>query len=331
MKWRSLLLPLRILVSGGLLTYLIWQSDPIAIWDSWRGAHLGLIAFALLLQFAGVALSAAKWWVLLRARGHNESFKWLLGAYLAGQFANNFLPTTVGGDALRIAQLGRRIGSYSESSASVFVERLTGFVALSVLATLAIVASLFQITGTPLVTSAFMQWLTLGFTAVALAGMAVSFVAVQIDQWIGPRLPTVVRRPLNKLSVALTEYTPRGGLLVLVMALSVLFQLLWIVIHLVCGLALGIDAPFLLYAIMAPVTDILGLAPIFVNNLGAREWVFTNYLAQIGVQSDMALALAFMIFAVRLVISILGGLVVLFGGADFNAAQPQQSDTATSK
>ncbi len=59
---------------------------------------------------------------------------WLLGAYLAGQFANNFLPTTVGGDALRIAQLGRRIGSYSQASASVFVERLTGFLALSLLA-----------------------------------------------------------------------------------------------------------------------------------------------------------------------------------------------------
>src|SRR5688572_29690661 len=162
MRWRSLSLPLRILVSGGLLVYLVWRSDPAKIWQSWQQAHLELIVLALALQFLGVALSAAKWWVLLRARGQRQPFTWLLGAYLAGQFANNFLPTAVGGDALRIAQLGRRIGSYSEASASVFVERLTGFLALSLLATLALLASYSQIIGAPLVTSPFMQWLTSG-------------------------------------------------------------------------------------------------------------------------------------------------------------------------
>src|SRR5262245_20287932 len=140
MRWRSLLFPLRIIVSGGLLLYLIWRSNPAKIWESWRDAHLGLIALALILQLLGVVLSAAKWWVLLRARGLRLSFTWLLGAYLAGQFANNFLPTTVGGDALRVAQLGRRIGSYSQASASVFIERLTGFLALSLIANLALVA-----------------------------------------------------------------------------------------------------------------------------------------------------------------------------------------------
>src|SRR5688500_1751682 len=150
MRWRSLLFPLRVIVSGGLLFYLIWQSSPMAIWESWRNAHAGLIVLALVLQFLGVALSAAKWGVLLRARGQRQPFTWLLGAYLAGQFANNFLPTTVGGDALRIAQLGRRIGSYSDASASVFVERLTGFLALSLLATLALLASYSQIIGAPL-------------------------------------------------------------------------------------------------------------------------------------------------------------------------------------
>jgi hypothetical protein len=78
---------------------------------------------------------------------------------------------------------------------------------------------------------------------------------------------------------------------------------------------------------MAPVTDILGLAPIFVNNLGAREWVFTSYLSQVGVSQETALALAFMIFAVRLAVSILGGLVVLFGGADLRATRLPQPDT----
>ncbi len=100
---------------------------------------------------------------------------------------------------------------------------------------------------------------------------SVSFIAPRIERLIGPRLPEVVQRPLRKVTEALADYTPQGRWLALVMGLSLLFQLLWIAIHVVCGWALGINAPMLLYAVMAPITDILGLAPIFVNNLGARE------------------------------------------------------------
>jgi glycosyltransferase 2 family protein len=322
MRWRSLSLPLRILVSGGLLAYLIWRSDPAKIWQSWQQARLELIVLAVVLQFLGVALSAAKWWVLLRARGEHQPFLWLLGAYLAGQFANNFLPTTVGGDALRIAQLGRRVGSYSQASASVFVERLTGFLALSLIANLALIAGYFGVAASrPLATAPGLRLITVIFTLAAVAAMTATFAASRMEQLVGPRLPTRAHQPLRKVAQALADYAPHGHWLTLVMGMSLLFQLLWVVIHAVCGMALGIEAPLLLYAIMSTVTDILGLAPIFLNNLGAREFVFTVYLAQVGVAQETALALAFAIFAVRLAVSVLGGLVALFGGADLHAAR----------
>jgi uncharacterized protein (TIRG00374 family) len=327
MRWRSLSFPLRILVSGGLLVFLIWRSDPAKIWQSWRQAHLGLIALALALQFLGVVLSAAKWWALLRARGERQPFLWLLGAYLAGQFANNFLPTTVGGDALRITQLGRRLGSYSQASASVFVERLTGFLALSLIANLALVAGYTSMAGRPLATAPGLRLITVVFTLAAVAAMAATFAAPQIERLIGPRLPTPARRPMRKVAQALADYAPQGRWLALVLAMSLLFQALWVMIHAVCGQALDIDASLLLYAIMSTVTDILGLAPIFLNNLGAREFVFTVYLGQIGVAQETALALAFTIFAVRLAVSVLGGLVALFGGADLRAARPDTLST----
>jgi uncharacterized protein (TIRG00374 family) len=327
MRWRSFSLPLRILVSGGLLAYLIWRSDPAKIWQSWQQARLELIVLAVALQFLGVALSAAKWWVLLRARGERQPFLWLLGAYLAGQFANNFLPTTVGGDALRIAQLGRRVGSYSQASASVFVERLTGFLALSLIANLALVAGYFGIGGRPLATAPGLRLITIVFMLAAVAAMAATFTASRMEQLIGPRLPVRAHQPLRKVAQALADYAPQGHWLTLVLGMSLLFQLLWVVIHAVCGQALGIEAPLLLYAIMSTVTDILGLAPIFLNNLGAREFVFTIYLAQVGVSQETALALAFAIFAVRLAVSVLGGLVALFGGADLRATRTDTFST----
>jgi uncharacterized protein (TIRG00374 family) len=331
MQWRRLLGPLRLIVSGGLIIFLIWRANPEQVWQTWQTANLWLVGLAVLLQLLGVILSAAKWGVLLRARGHGQPYPWLLGAYLAGQFANNFLPTTVGGDALRVAQLGRRIGSYSQASASVFLERLTGFVALAVIANGAILWAYFDRTGTSLVTQPILRLLTVLFTMAAVAAMAASFSAPRLLRTFGRRLPEVARRPMQKVATALADYFPQGRSMALVLGMSFAFQALWAVIHILCGVALGIQAPLVIYWLMSPITDILGLAPIFVNNLGAREVVFTLYLSQVGVTPATAIALAFMIFTVRLIVSALGGLVVLFGGADLRLATIPRSDAVSTE
>ncbi len=320
MKLRQLLAPLRLLVSGALIVYLIWRADPAKIWEAWRGADLALVALALALQLLGVAISAWKWNLILAGRGQQQPFRWVLGAYLAGQFANNILPTTVGGDALRVAQLGRRIGSYSEAGASVFLERLTGFIALSLIA-LAALAAIALGVGRAIATSPLLFWVTIGFSALAATALIAAFVAPRLLSRFGGRIPAAARRPMEKLVAALAAYLPHGGDLVRVLLVSLLFQTLWVAIHIVCGRALAIDAPPLLYALMSPITDILGLAPIFVNNLGAREAVFTIYLTQVGTSAATAVALAFLIFTVRLLVSLLGGLVILAGGADLQRAR----------
>jgi hypothetical protein len=136
---------------------------------------------------------------------------------------------------------------------------------------------------------------------------------------------------MQRIANSLAAYFPRGKSLALVLAMSFLFQTLWILINFVCGLALGIQAPLLIYALIAPITDILGLLPIFVNNMGARELVFTFFLFYVGVPKATILALAFLILSVRLVVSALGGLIMLFGGADLRVTRVSRQDVLSSK
>ncbi|NJK79907.1 MAG: flippase-like domain-containing protein [Chloroflexaceae bacterium] len=330
-RWQRMLTPVRWIVTGSLVGYLIWQANPLEIWQSLLTVDLPLLLLALVLQFIGIAISAAKWGMLLRARGHRLPYGWLLNAYLVGQFANNFLPTTIGGDALRAVQLRRRIGSLTQASASIFLERLTGFLALSLIVCLALLVAYVQVTGTPLVTDPFWLVVTVGFSLLAVGAAVLSFFAPLILQLFGAYLPAVALRPMERVAAALASYFPQGRTLLGVVLMSLLFQSLWVVIHAVCGMALGIDAPLLLYALMVPISDILGLVPVFVNNVGAREIAFTVYLTQVGVSQATALALAFLIFAVRLVVSLLGGVVVFFGGADLRiTADTEPSPPAAS-
>jgi hypothetical protein len=152
---------------------------------------------------------------------------------------------------------------------------------------------------------------------------------------LGGYLPRATHDPLRKVAGALADYFPQGKSLAVVIAMSLLFQSTWVLIHVVCGKALNIDAPVLLYALMVPLTDMLGLLPIFVNSVGARETIFILYLTQVpSVDAATAISLAFMIFTIRLTASALGGLVTLFGGADLRIAgvgrgakqEPQAAD-----
>jgi glycosyltransferase 2 family protein len=326
MNWRRLLTPLRIIISLGLIVYLIAHADPGKVWERWRSADLRYVVLAVAIQLAGIALNALRWGQLLEARGQRQPYRWMLGSYLAGQFANNFLPTSVGGDAVRAAQLARKIGSVSQASASVFLERLTGFLALSLIANCALAWSYLDHTGRPLVTTPELMAVTLLFSVAAVSAMAASLFAPRLLGVVGPRLPSQVLKPLQRIAQALADYAPQGANFAKVLAFSIAYQLLWIFNHIVCGWALQVDAPNVIYFLMVPITDMVGLAPIFVNNLGAREAIFTIYLAQVGVSSATAIALAFMIFTVRLAVSTIGGLVVVFGGADLQTGPPKVAE-----
>jgi glycosyltransferase 2 family protein len=329
MNWRQLFGPLRIIISIGLVAYLIWHADPGQVWQRWAAADLRYVALAVLIQIIGVGINAVRWGVLLRARNQGQPYTWLLKAYLAGQFANNFLPTSVGGDAVRAAQLARRIGSLSQASASVFLERLVGFLALSMIVNGALLWAYLDHTGQALVTSNELRLLTVAFTCAAIAAMIASFSAPRLLLRFGVRLPTTIRRPIQRIAQALGDYFPQGRTLAKVLGLSLIYQTLWIVNHIVCGLALGIDAPIQIYFLMVPITDMVGLAPIFVNNLGAREAVFTLYLSQVNVAAATAIALAFLIFTVRLVVSSVGGLVVVWGGFDLKLPEARSESHPT--
>lgn len=323
--WRALLLALRLLVSGGLLAFLVWQADPVNIWATWQRANLGLLALALLLQIVCICISAFKWAVLLRANRQGQPYPWLLGIYFVGQFANNFLPTSVGGDAMRVVALGRRTGSYAQASAAVFMERLSGFLALSLIALGALLVTSTDLFGLRLVTDPALTWATAGFAMAAVVAAGASFASPWLLRRFGGIIPPFARAPLERVAATLGEYAGSPATVAAVMGLSLLFHSVWIALHLVCGLALGVAAPPIIYALMVPLTDIIGLAPIFFNNVGARDLIFTLYLRQVGVPDATALALAFTAFTIRLVVSSIGGLVLLFGGADFRSGSPSTS------
>lgn len=307
-----MLVALRVLVSVTLLAYLMSEVDPAQLLVAWQTILLPFVLLAAGLQLLGVLINALKWWVLIRSSGQHVSYPWTVRTYFIGQFFSNFLPTMIGGDAVRMYQLNRRIRQPSLAVASVFVERLSGFVALNVIAIAALRLSVERFANAPELYQA-----AIGCIAVASAGLLLALCAAPLTRLLRHfALPNMLnwRGKLESVAQSLVSYYACHSALALVLFLSSVYQLVWIGSNYALAQALRIDVSFAFMALMVPISDIIGLIPIFLNNLGAREGTFVVLLGQLDITPEVALSLAFLIFVVRMGVSLVGGVLYMLGG-----------------
>ena len=121
--------------SVALLLFLVYtrQIDGRAFGDALRGiSWIWTVPFFAIL-FANTALSAQRWRLLLCSDGVDIPTGKLFASYWIASFFNFFLPSNVGGDVSRVADVGRKSGSAVGSLASVFADRLCGFLAMSLM------------------------------------------------------------------------------------------------------------------------------------------------------------------------------------------------------
>ena len=122
----GLLRVLGTVVAIALVLYFIreegWEEIASAVTriEMWRFAVA--IALTLISRFA----VARRWHVLLTSGGVKATWGQSLRITFAGLFANNFLPTTVGGDVARLAGALQNGFDATVSAASLVVDRLVG-------------------------------------------------------------------------------------------------------------------------------------------------------------------------------------------------------------
>lgn len=142
-------------IGVGSLLHTLGGLDPL-----WLG---GAAAFVL----ASIAVSAAKWGVCAGALDLPHNFWQLTRYYFMGFFFNNFLPSSVGGDVVRIWKLGAADDKLPAAAASVVGERLVALftptallgIAFCSLKTPLAVGSVWAATLIPMIAALIFAWL----------------------------------------------------------------------------------------------------------------------------------------------------------------------------
>ena len=95
-----------------------------------RKANLSYVGLSLFIGVLQLFAGNWKWWFLLRSRDIHIPIQRVFAYYLIGRFYNLVLPTSVGGDVVRMMMVGKHTGKNADSFAAVFIERLTGLITL---------------------------------------------------------------------------------------------------------------------------------------------------------------------------------------------------------
>jgi glycosyltransferase 2 family protein len=309
---RPLKIALQVAVSGGLIAYLLWQIDVGRTVDLIAESNPGYLAAALAIFLATTWGMAWRWQILLASKGIREPLGWLTRLYFIAYAAGQLLPTTVGGDAVRIIEHARRRPTArGEAAGAVLMERVVGAAGtlLLVAVGLAIAAGRYD-------DIALLVWLEIVF----VAGMIVMGVALfsrrmhrVLQERVFPRMRRVrIDRALASVWAALHGYRDRPGTLAVVVTITVGMQASRIMAIWLCGEAVGVDLSPLVYVVLGPLLFLVMMVPFTINGLGVREAFFVAFLARFDVDADAAFATGFLFYAVTVATSIPGGFILLW-------------------
>lgn len=305
---------LRIVVSLAMLAVLISRvpsfdwSDLVPEWTLGTAFWFGVAA---LLTLAGIVLSAMRWQKVLDALEIRTSLPHLVRHYLAGQFVSNVLPTTIGGDVLRVSRLSRETGESPGTFASVVLERLTGWLVLPVITIVGFTVN----PGLRHLETATRVALGVAFGTLALL---VGVLAAVASKRIGGRFAASEgwRRFAGAVHLGLSRLRQHPSAAANLLLVGFAYQFALVLAAVAAAKALGLPNAAGLTALIAffPAVLIVQVLPVSMSGLGVREGAFVLFLGPLGVAQQDAIALGLLLYLLNLGVSLLGAPAFAAGG-----------------
>jgi hypothetical protein len=294
----------KLLVSGGLLYWLLSQSDLEAFADVFRRTDVVLFVGAAGFFVFSNALGAGQWYLLLRGQALDVSVRQAAVLYWVGVFFNNVLLGNIGGDAIRIYDLRRLTGSTSRGAAATFVDRFLGLFSTCCLALGACVL-VAGVRRPGLVSLLATVWLGL----VGLLAMGLSRrIGIRVQSLVDRLLPQRIASVIDGLRTSIVDYRDQLGLLLVAWIVSLGVQTSRILVYWAAGLSVGLEVGMRYYVGFQPAAAIVAALPISIGGLGVREGVLVELFGGVGVEENLAFAMSLLGYAAGICASLLGGI-----------------------
>jgi len=301
-----------VVLTSAAVAYLVWKIDLDTAIDILAGANLGWFALAAAIMVLTVPVLAARWGWLLHAHAIDERVLWLTRTYFVAYTAGQILPTSLGGDAVRVIETVRRHpGRTAVVTGTVLLERGLGGAITVLLGAVGFLLSVGRYD-----VSAYL-WLegVFVFGTIVLGFLFFSRSARPLLRRAQPLLERLrIARPLRAFYEGVHHYRSRPRLLAGVLVVTLAVQAVRILAIWACARAVGIELEARVYYVMGPLLFLVMLIPFTLNGLAVREAFFVSFLGSLGIGSNEAFAAGFLFFLVAVLMAIPGGAIMIRGG-----------------
>ncbi len=272
------------LLSIGIMVYLLSRVGWGEAWQTIRQLTAWRIALVLVLVFVSRFATFGRWYMLLKDQTPTLSVVDTLKLTFAGLFASNVLPTTIGGDVLRLAGAVRLGLSASLAAASLVVDRLVGMTGMALML--------------PFTLPGLIGYLHSRTLSAPAGSMALPFFGH-------------LKRGVKKVLENLRFWSKHPLILLKALGFTLIHQAaIYLIIRILIE-GMGETLSFWQIAGIWSLTYFITLLPISINGLGLQEVTITNlYTLLGGLSPATSIALALILRLVWLIGSLPGAFFI---------------------
>jgi glycosyltransferase 2 family protein len=301
---RILFSAIKILVSAALLYLALRKANFADLAARIDLRSLGWIALAIATTFFQIFIGVLRWRIVSAECGAPLQTGQAMRYNLIGTFFNQTLPSSIGGDAVRLWLVARAGAGWRAATYSIFVDRAIGLIALAIV----IVASLPW--SWQLISNAYGRSALLLVDFAALAGGA-GFLLLGalpwpwLKRWWGTHHLHACAVIANRIIFSRRTGPQIGALSLLVHVLAV--AIAWCVVQ-------SITAPvtFGQTFLLIPPVMLITMLPISIAGWGVREATMGLAFGYAGLMTNEGINISLLYGAVSFIVGAFGGLVWIF-------------------
>ncbi len=260
----------------------------------------GYLLAALLLLLASTFIAGSRWYLIMRRIGFTESYAFFVKSYFKGAFFNQGLPTSIGGDGLRIRDSSKGGGSAEDAFYGVFIDRIIGLAGLLLLNITALILNQSLL-------PANVYYPLLGILICLTTGLLLLFFLrkfrfIALNRYLGF---------LGRLSERYFQVYSTLSSVSVQLGLSLIIHLLTMMAFFMIGSGVGLDFPLQVYLVLVPPVILLTILPISLAGWGVREGAMVGFFLLVGADKSVILTFSILYGLVALTASLPGLIVYL--------------------
>lgn len=302
---------IRLVVTLGLLGFIATQVDLSGIQLGSPVRVAGGVAVAVVLLVVNQGVTALRWSAILGEDAPDLGY--LTRLNMVGIFFSTFLPTSVGGDAVRAWAIAREVREPGLGVSSVVLDRVMGLGAMVAYLAIGAVVARQMVTGVV----DRIEWAVPGWAPWLL----LLLVPAGVVAFRRTRLSTWVRQGLRHLDrFGRSTYAVLWATL-----LSFAVQGIYVAVWMVLAAAVGFELPPETFLVTVPVVSLGAMLPVTLSGVGVREGLWILLLAQFGMEPATVTAFSLLYFVAFAATGGLGGAIYLWQGIGREAVAAEAS------